>query len=139
MSSIFKINLDFAGFAASLICSLHCIAIPILLSIGLLNSNHFLHNHNFDTFIIAIGIVIASLSLFSDYKIHKSKLPIGLIFLGFTILILGLKFGHDIEHVTMSIVGSACVASAHLINWKKSRQYQQRITSMTSPQSLASP
>jgi energy-converting hydrogenase Eha subunit A len=121
MSSLFKINLDFAGFAASLICALHCIAIPIVLSLGLVNGSHFLHNHYFDTAIIAIGIVIASMSLLGDYKIHKSKLPIGLIAFGFTTLILGLKLGHDLPHVVMSVVGSGFVASAHFINWKKSR------------------
>lgn len=121
MSSLFKINLDFAGFAASLICALHCIAIPIVLSLGLVNSSHFLHNHYFDTAIIAIGIVIASMSLLSDFKIHKSKLPLGLIAFGFTILIIGLKLGHDLPHVLMSVVGSGFVATAHYINWKKGR------------------
>jgi hypothetical protein len=60
-------------------------------------------------------------------------LPLGLILFGFTILILGLKLGHDIEHVLMSVAGSTFVASAHFINWKKSKQFQQRISSMTSP------
>ncbi len=121
MSSLFKINLDFAGFAASFICAIHCISMPILLSIGMVNSGHFLHNHTFDTVIIIIGICIAAMSLFSDYKMHKSKTPLTLIFIGFTVLIFGLKLGHDLPHILMSVVGSIFVASAHIINWKKGK------------------
>ncbi len=128
MSSIFKINLDFAGFAASIICALHCIAIPIFLSLGMVNGSQFFHNHNFDIFIIAIGIVIASMSLLGDYKIHRSKLPLSMILFGFTVLILGLKLGHDIQHVLMSVIGSGFVASAHYINWKKSKFGKKIVT-----------
>jgi energy-converting hydrogenase Eha subunit A len=134
MSSFFKINLDFAGLAASMVCAIHCIAMPVLLSLGLMNGSQFMGNHYFDTFIIALGILIASLSLLGDYKIHRSKLPLGLIVLGFTVLIIGLKLGHDLPHVLMSVIGSSFVASAHFINWKKSKQLQQRITSLASPQ-----
>ena len=31
---IFKINLDFAGMAASAICAIHCMAMPLILSLG---------------------------------------------------------------------------------------------------------
>jgi hypothetical protein len=121
MSSFFKLNLDFAGFFASFLCAIHCIALPVLLSLGAANSGFLFHDHTFDIVIIAIGIVIASISLLSDYKKHKSKLPLALIFIGFTVLILGLRLGHDLPHVIMSVIGSSFVASAHFINWKKSK------------------
>jgi hypothetical protein len=119
MSNLFKINLDLAGAVASFICALHCIAIPIVLSLGIANSSHWLHDHTFDVVIICIGVVIASLSLVSDLKKHHSYLPLFLVLLGFSVLSIGI-FNHDYSHTLLSVAGSSMVISAHYINWRKS-------------------
>lgn len=122
MSSIFKINLDFAGVFASVLCAIHCMAIPIVLSLGLANSNHLVHDHSFDILIISIGLIIACLSLVNDYKKHKSSLPLLLVFLGFCVLTIGLfKDHHNLQHLYFSLFGSSFVITAHLMNWKKTR------------------
>jgi uncharacterized membrane protein YfhO len=121
MSFLYKFNLDFAGMAASILCALHCIALPLFLSLGLTTSSSLLHNHSFDIAIIGIGIVIACLSLLSDYKKHKSILPLSCILVGFVVLIYGLKSGHGYEHAAISVLGSLIVTTAHIVNWKKAK------------------
>ena len=123
MAFFSKINLDFAGLTASVICALHCIAVPIILSLGVANSSHLMHDHSFDIVVIALGIVIATFSLLGDFKKHRSLLPIMLVILGFSILTTGILMGHDTFHVFMSVIGSSFVASAHYINWKKGRNF----------------
>jgi hypothetical protein len=120
MSRIFNINLDFAGALASFICALHCMAMPLILSLGVANSSHWLHNHTFDIVIICIGVLIASASLYSDFKKHKSLMPISLVILGFSILSLGIT-RHDSGHLWLSLLGSMLVISAHYTNWRKAR------------------
>jgi di/tricarboxylate transporter len=122
MSSLFRINLDVAGVIASIICALHCIAIPLIFSLGLTSSGHLMHDHTFDIIIIVVGLVIASLSLINDIKKHKSFWPLILVFIGFIILGIGLtKDHHNYQHLYFSLIGSCFVISAHLTNWKMGR------------------
>jgi hypothetical protein len=121
MSYLYKFNLDFAGMAASILCALHCIALPLLISFGLTTGSQLMHDHTFDIVIIGVGIGIACLSLFSDYKKHRSFLPIATIIVGFILLIGGLKAGHGWMHAAISVLGSILVTTAHIINWKKTR------------------
>lgn len=127
MSFLYKLNLDFAGVLASFICAIHCIAVPLILSLGVVNSGHWVHNHTFDIVVIVIGVIIASLSLLSDYKKHQSYFPILCIVIGFSFLAVGLKFEHSIYHMIWSVVGSCFVMTAHITNWKLSRKVSNNL------------
>lgn len=123
MSFLYKLNLDFAGVTASVICAIHCMAVPVILSLGIVNSSHWIHNHGIDMAVIATGIIIAALSLVSDYKKHKSLIPLITIIIGFGLLCYGLLEKNHDTHLWWSLAGSLCVISAHLINWSKSKMY----------------
>lgn len=107
--------------AASAICALHCMAMPLIVSLGVANSGHLFHDHTFDIAVIAIGIVIASISLLSDYKKHRSSLPIVFVIVGFSVLTYGLTHGHGGIHLLISLLGSFLVATAHFVNWRKNQ------------------
>ncbi len=107
--------------AASAICAIHCMAMPLILSLGVAHSGHLFHDHSFDIAVIAIGIVIASASLITDYKRHRSRLPLLLVIIGFSVLTYGLTHGHGGIHLWISLMGSSLVSSAHFINWKKNQ------------------
>lgn len=114
---------DFAGMFTSLLCAIHCAAVPVLISIGVLSTSTWLHNHAFDWIIIGIGIVIASYSLVGDYfKKHRNIEPVILALVGFIFLFIGM-----IEHhgwmLIFSVVGGMLVAYAHLQNHKLTRVY----------------
>lgn len=116
MKSIFNINPDAAGFFTSLLCAIHCSAIPVMISLGLVGSSSWLHNHLFDWVVIGIGVVIASYSLLGDYiKFHRNLLPMAMAVLGFSFLMIGM-----IEHhgwmLLFSVAGGLLVASSHLVN-----------------------
>ncbi|KXK37951.1 MAG: MerC domain-containing protein [Saprospiraceae bacterium] len=118
MKSFLNINPDAAGFFTSMLCAVHCSAVPVLISMGLLGSGSWLHNHAFDWIIIGIGVLIASYSLIGDfYKKHKNILPLAMAMLGFAMLIIGM-----IEHhgwmLGFSVVGGIIVALAHMYNHK---------------------
>lgn len=122
MSFLYKINLDFAGVVASFICAIHCMAVPLVLSFGLIGSGHWVHNHTFDFIVIILGIFIAGFSLLSDYRKHNSFLPILLIVAGFTLLLIGLLNEHSIGHMLWSVAGSTLVMTAHITNWRLVRR-----------------
>lgn len=116
-------NPDSAGFFASLLCAIHCSAIPLLISFGLLGSSSWLHNHFFDWLIIGFGIVVAGYSIVGDYfKKHRKLFPLIMAIIGFSFLLIGM-----IEHhgwmLIFSVLGGLLVASSHVLNWRYSHAY----------------
>jgi MerC mercury resistance protein len=116
VKSIFGINPDVAGFWTSLICAIHCSALPILIAFGSVGSHAWLHNHLFDWVIISIGIVIAAYSLMGDYlRGHKSALPLSIASVGFAFLLIGM-IDHHGWMLVFSVTGGLMVASSHIVN-----------------------
>jgi len=121
IKSLFSINADTAGFFTSMLCAIHCSAVPVLISLGLLGSGTWLHNHMIDWVVIGFGVIIASYSLFGDFvRKHRNILPLVLALTGFIFLLIGM-----IEHhgwmLVFSVVGGLMVASAHLVNHRLGR------------------
>ena len=121
MKSIFSINADTAGFFTSMLCAIHCSAVPVLVSLGLLGSGTWLHNHMIDWVVIGFGIIIASYSLLGDFiRKHRNILPLGMAFTGFLFLLIGMVEHHG-WMLLFSVSGGLMVASAHLINHRIGR------------------
>lgn len=121
MKSIFNINADTAGFFTSMLCAIHCSAVPVLISLGLLGSSTWLHNHMIDWVVIGFGIIIASYSLLGDFiRKHRNILPLGMALTGFLFLLIGMVEHHG-WMLLFSVAGGLMVASAHLINHRMRR------------------
>ena len=91
MKSFFKLHPDSAGFFTSMLCAIHCSAVPLLISTGLLSSSTWLHNHAIDWVVILTGIFIASYALVGDFiKKHRNYTPVLLGGVGFTFLLIGM-------------------------------------------------
>jgi hypothetical protein len=119
--SFLQRNPDFAGMFTSLLCAVHCSAVPVLVSMGVLSTSTWLHNHAFDWIVIGIGVVIASYSLVGDYfKKHQNVKPLLFAFVGFAFLLLGMVEHHG-WMLIFSVVGGILVAYAHLHNHKLGR------------------
>lgn len=121
MKSIFNVNPDTAGFFTSMLCAIHCSAIPVLISMGLLSSSTWLHSHAIDWVVIGAGILIASYSLLGDFiKKHRNLTPLLMAIVGFIFLFVGM-----IEHhgwmLVFSVLGGLTVASAHMYNHRIGR------------------
>ncbi len=121
MKSIFNLNPDTAGFFTSMLCAIHCSAVPVMISMGLLSTSTWLHNHLIDWVVIGTGIVIATYSLLGDFiKKHRNFTPLALAMLGFIFLFTGM-----IEHhgwmLLFSVAGGLLVATAHLFNHRLGR------------------
>ena len=118
MKSLFNINPDTAGFFTSMLCAIHCSLVPVLISMGMLSTTTWLHNHLIDWVVIGFGIIIATYSLIGDYiKRHRNISPLFIAILGFIFLFVGM-----IEHhgwmLLFSVLGGLMVASSHLYNYR---------------------
>jgi hypothetical protein len=115
MKNFLGLNADVAGFWTSMLCAVHCSAIPVLMSLGMIGSQSVSHNHTFDWIIIGLGLVIAGYSLVSDYAKHKNKLPLGMAMTGFCFLFIGM-IDHHGWMLVFSVIGGLLVASSHIVN-----------------------
>ena len=117
------LHLDFIGFITSLLCALHCAALPILLSMAPLAGLQFLANPWIEYVIILLSFFIASSSLVRSYrKHHQNLIPLIVALVGFTLIGTGQFLEPEWKEVLLTSSGGANIALAHLINWKFMRQ-----------------
>jgi hypothetical protein len=117
MNKFFSLHIDLLGFITSFICALHCIAVPLIFSLGLMGTSGLGHNHLFDALIVGVGLFIAGYSIVKDFKKYGNLMPFSVGVTGILLLLLGLN-GHEAIHITCSILGGLMLASAHYLNWK---------------------
>lgn len=105
---------DFFGALASLTCAIHCLCLPLLISVGLMNSTH--HGHTFDFVMLSIGIVFAIYALRKSFLKHHNWSPIVIALLGFAVLISGIFMHNPI----VSTAGGLIITYSHYRNYKLS-------------------
>ncbi|MBQ4913329.1 MerC domain-containing protein [Maribacter sp. MMG018] len=110
---------DIIALTSSLICAIHCAAVPILLSFSSLTSLHFLHNPLIEWSFIGLGILFVFISLWPSYKkTHRRSRPLLIAAVGFILIAISrLHFGEIWEAVN-TVAGALLVSSAHYVNWK---------------------
>lgn len=106
-----RINPDLLGAMASITCAIHCMIIPLIVSIGLMNTAH--HGHTFDIVMLSFGLIFAMYSLGKKYIETRYITPILVALFGFGLLIFGI-FSHT---WLASVSGGLAVAYAHYINY----------------------
>jgi hypothetical protein len=116
-----KINWDAVGIGASVICALHCIALPLFFSSLPLLGIELLENDFIEFFIILISIFIGSFSLVNVYKKnHRSKTILLLFTVGMILVISSTYI--ELSFIWESFIKLLCaiaIVSAHYLNWKK--------------------
>ena len=124
------LHLDFIGFGASVLCAVHCAALPLLLSHAALAGLQFLENPWIEYAIILLSLIIASKALIHGYhKHHRKLLPLILAVIGY--ILIGWGHVSEIEwgEILLTSCGGLAIAIAHFVNWKHLKQ-----SSMASPQ-----
>jgi len=112
-------NPDFIGSAAALLCAVHCMVFPLLLSIGLASSTH--HNHMFDFVFMIFGIGIAAFVLVRDYMKHRVFVPVLISIFGFVLLYCGVESHGSMFY--LSVTGGVLITYAHFQNWRLSHRH----------------
>jgi hypothetical protein len=114
--------LDRVGISASLLCAIHCAALPVALAALPLAGAHFLLGGTVELVMIVISAVVGTLSLGSSYRLHGRLNPLMMMIAGATILIANF-IGHDSHsalaetlHPYFATCAGLMIAFAHRIN-----------------------
>lgn len=108
---IAKPHIDFIGIITSLVCALHCLALPLLL-VWLGHETNYSNHLVFDLVMMAIGVVLIIFSLLPTIKATGNILITVLLTVGVVAFGLSFLFDHHISHVLFA-AGGISWASAH--------------------------
>jgi hypothetical protein len=110
---------DYAGMAASSLCLLHCLAMPLLLAafplLGLGEEHHHLHD------LLLAGVTVpVLLALVPGFIAHRDRRPLmlggaGLALFLLAVLVAGPRLGQGAE-TTLAVASSVLLLMAHRRN-----------------------
>ncbi len=113
---LFGISLDFFGFSGSFLCAIHCLALPFLVSIGVLGHAHLHETAIWEWMLFLLLLVIAVASLATSYRnAHRNIWPLAMGMIGLSTIMVG-EVTHLGGHVFAGM-GGIFLAAAHLLNW----------------------
>lgn len=117
-NKFFSFHLDFLGFSASVLCAVHCMAIPVVMAVGAFSGLAWISNPWMEAGFIGLSFGIASWSLLQSYfQHHRQYLPLRIVAVGFALLLLSRFTGQAWEPF-LAALGGIAVAGAHWANWR---------------------
>ncbi len=118
-SFLWRIDLDKLGMTTSLLCAVHCVALPFLLGAGLVSGLSWINHPLVEWGLIILAIIIATKSLWSSYRHkHHAVFPLIAAISGCLLLIFSRIIPGSLEHF-MTALGGIILAYAHYSNWLK--------------------
>ncbi|MGH8042923.1 MAG: MerC domain-containing protein [Rudaea sp.] len=111
---------DRVGATASLLCAVHCAALPFVLALLPALGLGFLADHGFEIGFILCASVFALTVLILGYRRHRTPRALALLLPGLALLwIAGFVYDNHVHigwHAVLMAIGGSCVALAHLTN-----------------------
>ncbi|HZP67330.1 MAG TPA: MerC domain-containing protein [Rudaea sp.] len=120
---------DRVGATASLLCALHCAALPFVLSTLPALGLGFLADHLFERVFIACASGLALATLIGGYRRHHDARALRLLVPGLLLLWTGGFLldgtGSTVAHAVLVALGGACLALSHVTNLRLMHGYVQ--------------
>lgn len=118
-------SIDTVGILASSICAIHCLLLPMILSMSAFGGFVFLNNPVLENIFLATSAFVAIGSLLTSYIRHHRKFTaIGILLFGF--LFIGLsRFVAGFNESLLTSSGAAMVALAHYVNFRLCKNVHQ--------------
>jgi hypothetical protein len=117
-SSLLALWADRLGIGASVLCLLHCLALPFALTAvaGWSGADH----GTFHVLAALTALPLAALAAWPGYKVHRRRHVAGLFVLGGLLIAGALPaetwIGHD-GHIGLTVAGSLLLVGGHVRNW----------------------
>ncbi len=108
-----------AAVGASALCLIHCAGLPLLLAALPALSSLIPIPESFHVWVLAFAVPTSALALVTGWRHHRRAYPLMIGAVGLALLAIGalLLLGGRWE-TPVTIMGSLCLASAHIANWR---------------------
>jgi uncharacterized membrane protein YfcA len=115
-----SLRADKLGIAASVLCFVHCIATPIVLSFASVWAHYIPSEERFHRTLAVLVATIGGFAILSGYSRHRRKRVLLLMASGLCCIFAGAWWGNSLPshlvEVLVTLMGSCLMISAHLIN-----------------------
>ncbi len=110
MNRLINSNVDIMGIVASGACAIHCAALPILFSLGILGgATTSAAHHSMELGVLIISLGLASWSSYRGWQSHKQLSPQLVIGLGMAFILFGFFVATPANHSVMAVGGFVLV------------------------------
>lgn len=111
--------LERLGIGASLLCLVHCLALPFALAALPALSSVLAIPESFHLWILAFALPTSGFALISGRWRHRAFYPLAIGVVGLILLALGaIPLGSTPLETPVTVVGGLMLAAAHLTNWQ---------------------
>ena len=125
-----RFSWDVVGFSASVICAIHCLALPVLLMVSSISGLQVLHNHTIENFVLAFSAAIGSVSIIPGWrKHHRKTAPLFVFGCGLSMIIISRLDLALLAETLLTTVGAVLIATSHWVNWRLCRPFHVQVES----------
>jgi hypothetical protein len=114
-------TLNKVGLWLSILCTIHCLAMPFLMTALPFLGQNFLSEKS-EIYLIGISTILAVFLLIKDYRNHQNPLPLRLLSIALVFNFSGLFLVKGIYEVLFNVIGALSMASAYWVNWNSHRR-----------------
>jgi hypothetical protein len=109
-------SLNKVGLWLSVLCTIHCLAMPFLMTALPFLGKSFLSEKS-EIYLIGASAILAIYLLIKDYLNHQNSLPLRLLSVALCFNFTGLFLAKGIYEILFNVLGALLMASAYYINW----------------------
>ena len=124
----FSLPLDRIGASTSLLCAIHCAALPFVVTLLPIVGLGFIASEAFEWGLVAAAVALATVSLAIGYRKHRSLRVLALASGAILLLIAGrLAEHHDwsISGAVLAVLGGVALAAGHYVNYRLCQSCQR--------------
>jgi len=119
--------LDKSAIGLSLLCAVHCLALPLLAVLGPALTGYFVFEESFHRWLVVVVLPLSLVSLWMGCRHHKKIGVVALGVAGLMVLITAALAGHDLlgewgEKIA-TLFGASLVALSHIRNFQLCREH----------------
>jgi len=115
-------HVDRVGAGASMLCAMHCMLLPVLLTALPLLGLEFLGDHDFEAGVLIFTVTLAAASLCWGHRIHRDSRTLFLLAMAVSLFLTAHQLGHgDFTHAILMASGGITLVIGHVLNIKLCR------------------
>ncbi|GAB4153251.1 MAG: MerC domain-containing protein [Sphingomonadales bacterium] len=110
--------LDRSALGVSALCLLHCLFVPLAVSLAPVFGWHLWHEDHSHFWFLALAIPLSVFGLWLGFQGHRRWRLLGLGAVGLGLMYVGLTAGASLQGTAFTMAGVVLVALAHWRNWR---------------------
>lgn len=114
-------TLNKVGLWLSVLCTIHCLAMPFLMTALPFLGESFLSEKS-EMYLIGASAILAIFLLIKDYRNHQNPLPLRLLVIALCFNFVGLFLSKGTYEILFNVTGALVMASAYYVNWNSHRR-----------------